>query len=167
MNAGFYSDAGEAGVEKREYVLSHKRSRRWVIAVGLLFTAEVGLGIWLFCLSRNLTVWLPFVAQAFGGTLLALTPAQAGRLAVSDDGLYYAKRRGIGYTLRWDSISSVRVHEHSDASRLWSAIIEDSQGHVVRIPRTCPDSAEIVDIVKKQVPETVCPDVVRMPGRWT
>jgi len=78
-----------------------------------------------------------------------------GRIEISDEGLFLTRRRGVGYMLRWNAIMSVRLHEHSSAARLWSAIIEDSNGRVVKVPRKCQYSGEIVEILRQHLPETV------------
>lgn len=142
-------------MDRRDFVLYPKRSRRWIIAVSLLFAVQVGFVIWLFWLDRSFYVWLPILMQAFFATMAAFSPSRTDKLEVSDEGLFLTRRRGIGYLLRWDAVTSVRLHEHSTAARLWSAIIEDSNGRVVKVPRACQDKAEIVEILKQRLPEGV------------
>ena len=140
-------------MEKRVFAVSPKRNRCAEILIWLC-AGCTGLILWLtsqYDSSLSWTLGIPM----FGGIWLFYVSTQAGKLEISDESLFLARRPGIGSRIRWDAITSVRIHEHSDAARLWLATIEDSYGRVVRIPRPCQDSADVLDILKQRLPENV------------
>jgi len=141
-------------MEKRVFFLTPKRGTAFLIALCVICAAIVGLQVWLW-LGRRSHWWVLWNAWFLLAAGWALAFPQGGTLEISDEGLFLTIRRGVGYLLRWDAIQSVRVHEHSDAARRWSAIIEDSQGHVVRVPRTCKQKSGILDILRQRLPESV------------
>lgn len=142
-------------MEKRVFVLSPKQSRRSVIAISVWCAAIAGMGLWLSCHDDGFRVWQMILApMLFWGWWISVF-RQTSTLEISDEGLHLTLRRGVGYLLRWDAITSVRLHEHSAAARLWSAVVEDSLGHVVKVPRKCQDSAEIIQILQQRLPDSV------------
>lgn len=141
-------------MEKRGFELLPRKSARLVVAITVVCAAFAGFITWL-CINGHSYWPLMLIAWVVLGCWWRIVFPQIGKLEISDEGLFLTVRRGVGYLLRWDAIQSVRVHEHSDAARLWSAIIEDSQGHVVRVPRKCTQTAEILSILRQRLPENV------------
>jgi hypothetical protein len=141
-------------VEKRAYVLSPRPSRRAVIAASVWFAAAAGVALWLLYHGHGHRTWLAIILPMLVWGWWSSVFPRGSKLEISDDGLFLTLRRGVGYMLRWSAITSVRIHEQSAAARFWSAIIEDSNGHVVKIPRKSQDKAEIIEILKQHLPES-------------
>lgn len=139
-------------MEKRVFALSPKRNRCAEILIWLCAGCN-GLVMWLFW-HNGMILWWQFGIPMFLMAWLFYVSPQASQLEISDEGMSLKQQRGVGYLLRWDAITSVRIHTHSDAARLWLAVIKDSYGRVVRIPRMGQDSAEVLNILKQRLPES-------------
>lgn len=141
-------------MEKRVFELKPRRSKRFVIAFATICAAFFVGWTWLWWHQRN-QWWMIPNAWALIWTSHSLLFPQGGKLEVSDQGLFLTVTRDLGYLLRWDAIRSVRIHENSNAARRWSVIVEDSLGHVVRVPRKCRATTEILGILRQRLPDSV------------
>lgn len=145
-------------MEKRVFSLYGRSDLFWDVANRAFYMA-VALGF-VYMSWRDPVWrwgWLVMVALAVFLAWYTYVSRRNARLEISDEGLFVMSRRRLGYRLRWDAITSCSV---TPAARsldvpFLQAVVTDSHRHRVAISGWCPDAAEILEILKQHLPETV------------
>ena len=147
-------------MEKRVFSLSSVEERHSIIG----YSVMLGL-VWGFLLS---VLWRdPGYHFGYGGLLLLTFVIQSLRywsnrvrkLEVSEQGLVMKSWLRKPVSIDWNLVSSVKrgyeVASFRLSKRFLSAVIRDVAGKQIAIPGTCRDSAEIIDILKQRLPDSV------------
>jgi hypothetical protein len=144
-------------VEKQVFSLASREEKRFVIGYLLL---------WTFLIVGNLW-WRPhyrIIAALEVALLLAVMALRywsnrVRKLEVSDQGLVMKSWLRKPVSIDWNMVSSVKrgyeVLSFSLNKRFLSAVVKDVAGQRIAITGTSRDSAEIIDILKQRLPESV------------
>ena len=149
-------------MEKRVFSLSSVEERRFVIGYLVLLGPILGFLLWV-TYHFHIRPGLYGAAVTIGA--LCVTCAvrywsnRTRKLEVSEQGLVLRSWLRKPVIIDWNMVSSVKrgyeVLSFSLNKKFLSALIRDVSGQQIAIPGTSHNSAEIIDILKQRLPESV------------
>lgn len=145
-------------MEKHAFSLVGDADRRSNVANGLFYVLIAGLAVYVFRSDPvGRYVWPVFLAMSVLLICVRYRHDRSSRIEVCDEGLVVTSwpLRQI-VRVGWESITSVEVRENATLRRYGrpsvSATVLGNRGCVVRIPALCPDSEEIIGILRQRLP---------------
>jgi hypothetical protein len=150
--------AREAAVEKRVFSLYGRKDLLWLIGARIFLIVLASVFV-AFHSSEAFgrCVFTAFATFALVAVCLMYRTERSEMLEVSDEGLVWTAWPNRVLSIGWDAIVCCKVDKASESADrpFIKAIVNYSRWNYITIPGSCPDAADILEILKQRVPESV------------
>lgn len=153
---------GEGNVETRVFSLWSPERERSIVGLCGFWTVSYGLMLWMDCQcnrsAMELALRAAFIPFTLALSALLYWEVRSRKLVVSDAGLRATQRLTRSVIIGWDDVQSVDTGAPLLFKRFKGprrTVIKGAQKRSILIPGTCPDSAEIISILRQRLPAEV------------
>lgn len=149
-------------MDKRVFSLTDKSRVIFLLLSSMWWIAWLGLNLtighrlhdpWRWYSSLSTLALLVLVYSA------AMWAERVRYLEISDQGLMLRRWLLRPVSISWDLINSIKRSQEVQSFRLFrqyeSAVIRDVAGQRIAVPSGCRNAAEIIEILKQRLPESV------------